>query len=127
MQFVESLKDYLVTLGHGPFSIGNQPNTPRDVITIYDTGGFPGTINEQVTGAPEEFSIQFKARNASQSAARDALLAIQTDLHRLTGVNIGDWDIHVSVAIDRPAILTREEKEGWTLVSNYEITARESV
>ena len=125
-QFVDDLKAYLVSLGHGPFAIGNMPDRPRDLIAIYDAGGFPGTLNEQVSGAPEEVSIQFRARNQTQAGARDALLAIQADLHRLQGVNLGDWSIYVSEATDRPAVLNREAKESWTLVSNYEILAREN-
>lgn len=123
-QFVEALRDYLVELGHGPFAIGNMPDSPRDVIAIYDTGGFPTELDENLPGSPEEISIQFRARNRTQAGARDALLAIQADLHKLTGVNLGDWTLYVSVATDRPAILSREPKEGWTLVSNYEMRVR---
>lgn len=126
MQFVSSLRTYLEGLGHGPFVTGNLPDRPTNIIVITDFGGSPTELDENPVGAPEDISIQFKARNTSQSAARAALLAIQADLHNLTGVNLGDWTIMVAVAVDRPAILTREKKEGWSLVSNYEITAREN-
>ena len=126
VQFVSSLRTYLEGLGHGPFATGNLPDRPRDIIVITDFGGTPTELDENPVGAPEEISIQFKARNGSQSAARDALLAIQADLHNATGVNLGDWTIMVSVATDRPAILRREGKEAWSLVSNYEIAARET-
>jgi hypothetical protein len=122
--FIASLKDYLTDLGHGPFALGNLPDSPRDVIAIYDTGGLPSTINEAVPGAPESIEIQFRARNASQEDARAALLAIQSDLHRLTGENIGEFSIFLAVAIERPAVLTRDAKENWHLVSTYEIKAR---
>lgn len=125
--FVESLKTYLEGLGHGPFTVGSLPDSPRDVIAIYDTGGLPGSLNEQEAGAPELITLQLRARNETQAGARDALLAIQSDLHRLTGANLGDWSIYVSVATDRPSILTREEKGSWSLVANYEITARQNV
>jgi hypothetical protein len=124
VQFVQSLKDYLVSLGHGPFAVSNLPDSPRDIIAIYDTGGSPTELDDNLPGSPEEIAIQFRARNKSQAAARGALLAIQADLHKLTGVNLGDWTIYVSVATDRPVVLTREIKEGWSLVSNYEVTAR---
>lgn len=125
-QFVDALEDYLVTLGHGPFAIGALPDRPTNIIAIYDVGGLPPTIDEVATKAPQEISIQIRARNQTQRAARDALLAIQDDLHNLTGVNIGDWTILVATATDRPAVLTREQKEGWSLVANYEITARQN-
>jgi hypothetical protein len=122
--FDVALKNYLVTLGHGPFSVGNLKDSPRDLIAIYDTGGEPTEIDDQVASSPEVIDIQIRARNRTQAGARTALLAIQDDLHRLTGVDIGDWVIQVSVATDRPAVLTREAKGAWSLVSNYTIRVR---
>ena len=124
IQFIEALRGYLIDLGHGPFVVDNLKDEPRDLICIYDTGGLPSIINEQVAGAPESIEIQFRARNASQEDARAALLAIQSDLHRLTGENIGEYSIFLAVAIERPAVLTRDAKHNWHLVSTYQITAR---
>ena len=125
-QFVEALRDHLSDLGHGPLVVGSLPDQPRDVIVLYDAGGASTALNENLPGAPEEYEIQFRARNARQEDARAALLAIQSDLHRLTGVNIGAFSIFLARAVDRPAVLSRNAKESWTLVANYEIVAREN-
>ena len=127
IQFVESLKTYLEGLGHGPFFLGNTPDQPPDVLVLADTGGLPTTLDENPPGAPEQYSIQIRARRRRQEDARDVLLAIQRDLHRLQGANLGDFSVFAAEAIDRPAILTRNDKESWTLVSNYELIARENV
>jgi hypothetical protein len=127
MQFVDSLKTYLEGLGHGPFFVGSTPDQPRDVLVLTDTGGLPTTLDENPPGAPEQYSIQIRAQRRRQQDARDVLLAIQRDLHRLQGVNLGAFSVFVAEAIDRPAILTRNDKERWVLVSNYEIHARENI
>jgi hypothetical protein len=125
--FHEALKTYLASLGHGPFVTDSLPDSPVNVICLYDSGGAATALDENAPGAPELIDVQIRARNQSQGAARDALLAIQEDLHTLSGVNIGDWTILVAVANDRPAILTREDKGAWSLVANYEITAQANV
>lgn len=127
VQFVDTLRSYLEGLGHGPFFVGNTPDQPRDVLVLNDAGGLPTTLDENPPGAPEQYSIQIRARRARQEDARDVLLAIQRDLHRFQGVNIGAFSIFAAEAVDRPAILRREDRESWTLVSNYEITARENI
>ena len=127
VQFVESLKTYLEDLGHGPFFVGNTPDQPRDVLVLTDAGGLPTTLDENSPGAPEQYSIQIRVRRARQADARDVLLAIQRDLHRLQGVNLGAFSVFAAEAIDRPAILRRNDNESWTLVSNYEVVARENV
>jgi len=125
--FDVALKDHLVTLGHGPFTVGNLKDTPTNQLVITDTGGEPTELDENLTGSPEVIDIQIRARNKTQAGARSALLAIQDDLHRLVGVDIeGGWVILVANATDRPSILTRETKGGWSLVSNYTIRVRAS-
>jgi hypothetical protein len=126
-RFVESLKTYLEGLGHGPFFVGNTPDQPQDVLVLTDAGGLPTTLDENPPGAPEQYSIQIRARRRRQQDARDVLLAIQRDLHRLQGTNLGDFSVFAAEAIDRPAILRREDRESWVLVSNYEIHARENI
>jgi len=123
IQLVNSLNTYLEGLGHPAMVVGNMPDQPRDIIVLTDSGGLPTTLDENPPGAPEQHSIQIRARRQRQEDARDVLLAIQRDLHRLQGVNLGDFSIFVAEAIDRPAILRRDDRESWTLVSNYEITA----
>lgn len=122
-----ALKDHLVTLGHGPFTVGNLPDSPSNAIAIYDTGGEPTELDENAIGAPQVIDIQIRARNKTQDGARAVLLDIQADLHRLVGVDIGGWYIMTSTATDRPSILTRETKGGWSLISNYEIDAQELI
>ena len=126
-RFVESLKTYLESVGHPVTHVGNTPDEPRDVVVLMDAGGLPTTLDENPPGSPEQYSIQIRARRRRQEDDRDMLLAIQRDLHRLQGANLGDFSVFVAEAIDRPAILTRNDKESWTLVANYEITARENV
>jgi len=126
-RFIASLRDHLIDLGHGPFALDNLSGAPRDLIAIYDAGGTPTALDENAPGSPETYEIQFRARNVSQENARAALLAIQADLHRLSGTNIGDYSIYVANAVERPAVLTRDASENWHLVSTYEITARENV
>lgn len=125
--FDVALKDFLVTLGHGPFVVGNLKDTPTNMIVITDAGGEPTTLDDQVAKSPETIDIQIRARNKTQAGARTALLDIQDDLHRLVGKDIsGGWIVLVSNATDRPSILTRETKGRWSLVQNYEIRVRAS-
>lgn len=126
-QLVNSLKNYLEGLGHPAMVVGNTPDQPRDIVVLTDSGGLPTTLDENPPGAPEQHSIQIRARRQRQEDARDVLLAIQRDLHRLQGVNLGDFSIFASEAIDRPAILRRTDREGWVLVSNYEVIARANI
>lgn len=126
-RFVESLKTYLEGRGHPTLVVGSMPDEPRDVVVLADAGGIPTALDENAPGAPEQYSIQIRARRRRQEDARDVLLAIQRDLHRLQGANLGDFSVFVAEAIDRPAVLSRNDKESWTLVANYEITARENL
>ena len=125
--FLTDLKTFLESLGHTPIFVGNTPDKPRDVIVLIDSGGLPASIDDNAPGAPELYSVQIKARRARQDDARAVLVAIQSDLHRLTGVDLGSFSVLTSDALDRPAIFTREEKESWTLIQNYEIWARENI
>ena len=125
--FVDSLKTFLEGQGHTSIFVGNTPDQPRDVIVLIDSGGLPPSLDDNAPGAPELYSIQIKARRARQEDARAALVAIQSDLHRVTGTNLGSFNVLTSDALDRPAIFTRDEKESWTLVQNYEIWARENI
>ena len=122
MDFQTSLRDYLIALGHGPFALDNLPDQPRDVIVIYDQGGTPPELNEHLPGGLQTYEIQFRARNKNQADARAALLAIQEDLHRLSG-NLGDFTIRIANAVERPSVLTRDAKDNWHLISTYEIQA----
>ena len=124
--FDVALKDYLVTLGHGPFDVGSLSEKTANRISITDFGGEPTTLDDQVAKSPQTIDIQIRSRN-TQAGARTILLDIQADLHRLVGKDIGGgWIVLAANATDRPSILTRESKGKLSLVQNYSIRVRTS-
>jgi len=133
-QFVDDLATYLQTQGHGTKGTdifrGNAPDTKTNedtrfdnIVVINDTGGLPSTLNEKGAGV-EIVSVQIMARNKRQELARDKLQAIQDTLHQLNSTNLGTFTIIAAEAVDRPAILRKDQKERWELVSNYEFRTR---
>ena len=133
-QFIDDLATYLQTQGHGTKGTdifrGNAPDskTPEDtrydnIIVINDTGGFANVLNDKGAGL-EIVTVQIMARNKRQEIARDKLQAIQDDLHQLNQTNLGTFTIIAAMAVDRPAVIRKDPKERFELVSNYEIRTR---
>jgi hypothetical protein len=131
VQFVDNLATYLQTQGHGTLGTnlfkGNAPDAADDLIVVTDTGGLPNSLNDggsANTSTVETITVQILARNKRQEVARDKLLAIQTTLHKQGAINLGTYTIINALAIDRPGLLGRDQKERWTLVVNYEFLTR---
>ncbi len=127
VQFIDDLATYLQTQGFGTKGTdifkGNMPDNADNIVAITDFGGLPNVLNDK--GADVEvILVQVRARNKRQELARDKLKAIQDDLHQLVNTDLGTFTIVAARALDRPAILTKDGKERWELVSNYEIRTR---
>lgn len=127
VQFIDDLATYLQTNGHGTKGTdlfkGNAPSSPEapdNLVVVTDTGGTP---NVDISGV-ELITVQVRARNKRQEKARDDLLAIQSTLHQTVQADLGTYTIISAIAADRPAVIGRDEKERWNLVSNYEIQTR---
>ena len=133
VQFVDDLATYLQTQGHGTLGTdlfkGSSPDkedgSMDNIITVTDTGGRANVLNLKDADV-EEVVVQIRARNKRQERARDDLLAIQALLHQLVNTNLGTYTIIRAEAVDRPAIIGRDEKERWNLASNYEFLIRTS-
>ncbi len=131
VQFVDDLGTFLQTQGHGTLGTdlfkGSAPDRDDgsldNVITITDTGGLANVLNEK-GAAYEEITVQIRARNKRQEKARDSLLSIQDELHQLSDSDLGTFTLVRGLAVDRPAVIGRDEKERWNLVSNYEFLVR---
>ena len=126
-QFIDNLATYLQTQGHGTVGSdlfkGSSPDSPNDLITVVDTGGIPNELNFRGAGL-EVATVQVLCRNKRQEVARDKLTAISDDLHQLVNTNLGTYTIISALAQDRPAVLNRDDKERWRLVTNYLIRYR---
>ena len=88
------VRDILVAAGLGlvfgtNLFIGQEPTSPDNCVTIFDTPGYP----PQLTLDPDEKydypSIQIRVRNRSYEEAYDLISDIKTELH---GLNHDEWN-----------------------------------
>ena len=94
----------------------SEPDTPDDVVTIYDTGGTGPDTNEL---SPIDATFQVRVRNTSYPNAYAKHMAVRDELiytFPKVGATSTFWEIE---ATDEPFPLGRDDSNRFILVANY--------
>ena len=103
---------------------GNQPDTPANCVTLYDTGG--GEPEQEVS--VDHPSIQVDCRGASNNyeATMERAREIFGLLNRKMNITICTKDVMYSRAVSSPQSLGLDENGRWRVMTNYTFQIRNS-
>jgi hypothetical protein len=122
----EDVKDMLVndsslalTFGTNLF-IGMEPAKPRDVVTIFDTPGFPPYLGLTDTGY-EYPSVQIRVRSHAYMDGMDIIERIKNSLHGRAQETWNDALYSVIYCSSGPALLDWDENANAIFIINFNL------
>jgi len=101
--------------------IGNEPGSPKNVVTIFDTPGFPPQLN---LDKDEEYlypSIQIQVRNTNYSTGWTLINDIKDFLHGRSHQTINATVYEVIICSGEPFLLDFDENDNARFVANFDI------
>lgn len=103
--------------------IGDEPSTPRDVVTIFDTPGSPPSISLNSTGY-ENPSIQIRVRNKKYQTGLTLMQNIMNSLHGRAQQTWGGSLYTVIYCSSGPALLDWDGNGNARFIVNFSIQRR---
>lgn len=104
--------------------IGQEPNTPDDTVTIFDTVGFPDQLTLDATEKYEYPSVQIRVRNNDYIAGWNLINEIRDSLH---GRGQETWNgtlYTVIIAMGGPALLDWDDSSRARFIINFNLQRR---
>lgn len=123
---LDEIGNYLQTQGVGTLGstlfLSVMPDTPDDVVSVYDYGGLPPVMTLGAGAAKwEEPRIQVVARATTYSAARTKIGAVFTALHSLLNTSLSGT-LYLSIeAVQSPFTLDRDTNGRVRCACNFHI------
>ncbi len=117
---------FLADLGDfGPFGggvawsvyVGREPLTPVDVVTVYDTGGLPDTLVDDV----QEPTIQVRVRAADYVQGYAKAQAARRALQAATGVTIEGGQVVQWIGQGNINYIGRDDQDRCLFTDNYRV------
>ena len=105
--------------------IGNEPTTPKDCVTIFDTPGFAPQLTLDTSSIGYEYpSVQIRVRSINYNTGWALIEGIKTLLH---GLNQETWNstLYSHIACSSgPALLDRDDNGLFRFFVNFNINRR---
>lgn len=109
-----------LTVGTNLF-IGEEPTTPANCTTIYDTPGYAPMLTMDRTERYDRPAIQVKVRNTSYIDAQTLIEAIKVELHGKAHFSQGGARYEL-IKCDQDPFLLGKNESGWSMwVCNFSI------
>jgi hypothetical protein len=124
MEMLEDESSLGLVFGENLF-IGNEPTTPKNCVTIFDTPGMP--ISFGLTKEDNTYyrpSIQIRCRNIDYQAGLNLLRAITIYLHSIHNEVYGGSLYTVIQCMNEPALLDWDENQYARFITNFNIQRR---
>ena len=103
--------------------IGQEPSTPKNCVTVYDTPGFPPSLGLETTGY-EYPSVQIRVRNTSYVGGWNLITSIKDALH---GKSHETWNSTLYTVIycsSGPALLDWDDNGNGRFIVNFNLQRR---
>lgn len=120
------LKDHLESAGLGlvfitNLFVGEEPDSPDNCVTIFDTPGFGRQMTMQKGEEYHRPSVQIRVRNNGYQAAYSILADIVTELHALNHQTINGTIYEVIKCVTEPAPFGKDENGRHWWIANFDI------
>ena len=120
------LKDHLEDAGLGlvfgtNLFVGEEPASPDNCVTIFDTPGFGRQTTMQRGEEYHRPSVQVRSRNNDYRAGYSALADIVDELHALGHREINGTTYEVIMCVTEPAPLGKDENGRHWWIANFDI------
>ena len=114
----------LALTGGTDLFIGEEPKTPDDCVTIYDTPSLPPDL--QLDGSARYYysSVQIRIRNLDYVPGITLARNIMETLHGRAGETWGGALYTVIMAMGEPALLARDDNERLIFTINFNMQRR---
>lgn len=106
-------------------SIGSEPATPNNTITIYDTGGFPPVLNYNKEETYEFPAIQIRVRSVDYTTGWQLIERIKKSLHGRAGETWGNACYTLVKTAFGPFQLDVDNNQRMRFVINFNLQRRE--
>jgi len=103
--------------------IGNEPSSPRNVVTIFDTPSFPPYLGLNDVGY-EYPSVQIRVRNQKYMDGMELIEEIKNSLHGRAQETWNDTLYSVIYCASGPALLEWDENGNAVFVINFNLQRR---
>lgn len=128
---IKSILEYYLDDSSGAtlfdISVSREPSEPNNVITIFDTPGFPPQLTYDRTEKYEYPSVQIRVRADNYSDGYQQALAIRDALHGRANETWNGVYYSVIYCVNGPALLDYDKNQRPRFILNFNIQRREIV
>lgn len=105
-------------------SIGKEPETPVDMITIIETPGYPDQLTLDREEVYEYPSIQIRVRSSTYQKGWEQIYKIKETLHGQAHFNWGDSFYVVIYCVNGPFLFDYDKKQRPRFIINFNVQRR---